>query len=71
MFRPTETMAFAIAADKTAFPARSADANAREPGLEFGDLQDHSAGGRNRGSYYVFRQGMLEIRAFDRQTIGW
>ena len=26
---------------------------------------------RNRGSYYVFRQGRLQVRAFDQQAIGW
>jgi hypothetical protein len=26
---------------------------------------------RNRGSYYVFRQGMLQMLVFDRQANGW
>jgi hypothetical protein len=26
---------------------------------------------RNRESYYVFHQGALQVRVFDRQTIGW
>jgi hypothetical protein len=43
----------------------------RPHGAEHESRPMQSSTRRERASYYVFRQGILQIQAFDRQTIGW
>jgi hypothetical protein len=73
MFSPNEKILTAPTA------VRSAAATSYAPDYS----QDHASCGdrdsrqathverRRRGSYYIFREGMLQMQSFDRQTIGW
>jgi hypothetical protein len=69
----TEIFSRAAAADRGFPPSTSFQGigDEREPIAAHESRNTRSAGRGNRLSYYVFRQGRLEMHLFDRQACGW
>jgi len=73
MFNAAEIVSTASTTNRSALRAAGFPAYAQDRGV-FADREPRNEpheSHRNRGSYYVFRQGKLEMRAFDQQAIGW
>ncbi len=72
MFRGTEKISPAPTNNQAATLAINAPFLTEERANPDRDVRkEPRAPRRNRGCYYVFREGMLQMLPFDRQAIGW
>jgi hypothetical protein len=72
MFRATKEESPYPTGRRTDAPATGYSDSAKESRpIKRESLSGHPVDPRDRESYYVFRQGMLMVQAFDRQSLGW
>jgi hypothetical protein len=72
MYRPTQDDSSTLTNYQSAHLAAKDLLGLREERLTDRDSRRDMHRDRSiRGSYYVFRQGLLQVRAFDGQAIGW